>query len=859
MIVPESASPPGNGVPRPKAAGRSIFVGGEKLEVRGATYGTFRPDPLGVPYPDPTRVRADFEAMAQEGLNAVRVYTVPPTWLLDAALESGLRVMVGVPWEQHVAYLDDRHIRRHVTARVRRGVSASRGHPAILCHAIGNEIPSNIVRWHGRRRVEEHLRALCEVARDADPDALLTYVNYPSTEYLDLPFLDLVAFNVFLESVGELSAYVARLHNLAGDRPLLLTELGLDSRRHGLDAQALLLEEQLYRVRESGASGSFVFSWTDEWHRGGWDVEDWDFGLTTRDRRPKPALAAVRSAFSRRLAPRRGWPRITVVVCVYNGARWIGDCLEGCRSIDYPNYEVVVVDNGSTDGTPEIASLYDVRLVRTPATGLSAARNVGLAAADGEIVAYVDADARPDPDWLTHLALAFDTEEFVAVGGPNIAPPEAGGFASCVANAPGGPVHVLIGDREADHIPGCNMAFRKEALQEIDGFDPLFRVAGDDVDVCWRLQKRGWKLGFAPAAVVWHHPRESLGQFWRQQRGYGAAEALLEAKWPEKYNAAGHVTWRGRVYGPPTVAATGRLSRVYAGTWGAAGYQHLEARSAAPLWHLAMMPEWYLALGVLAALSTLGLLWSPLLLALPAFLGGFALTLVRAGWGAARARFADGPLHPAERSRRIQTVMLLHLVQPAARLWGRLTTGLVPWRGRARASRFVWPPVRRLETWREHGEPLGRTLTRVERSLRRDRSAVRKGGGYDRWDLQVDGGSLGYARLRSCAEDHGHGRQFMRVEIRPGLTAWAWLAVLGGALLTSWAFLDGAWLVSTVLGTVPVLAALRGAWESGFSAAALAEAATEAETVLSIEHNPDPTPGSISDGRMVGSRTAIAR
>ena len=116
-------------------------------------------------------------------------------------------------------------------------------------------------------------------------------------------------------------------------------------------------------------------------------------------------------------------------------------------------------------------------------------------------------------------------------------------IAECVASSPGGPVHVLQSDQEAEHIPGCNMAFRRDCLQEIGGFDEQFRVAGDDVDVCWRIQERGWKLGFSPAAMVWHHRRNSLRTYWKQQKGYGKAEALLENKWPEKYNAAGHITW----------------------------------------------------------------------------------------------------------------------------------------------------------------------------------------------------------------------------------------------------------------------------------------------------------------------------
>ena len=91
-----------------------------------------------------------------------------------------------------------------------------------------------------------------------------------------------------------------------------------------------------------------------------------------------------------------------------------------------------------------------------------------------------------------------------AVGGPNLTP-EDGWLAACVAAAPGQPTHVLESDQIAEHIPGCNMAFRREALVAIDGFDPQYRKAGDDVDVCWRLQQEGMWITFAPAAFVWHH------------------------------------------------------------------------------------------------------------------------------------------------------------------------------------------------------------------------------------------------------------------------------------------------------------------------------------------------------------------
>ena len=176
-------------------------------------------------------------------------------------------------------------------------------------------------------------------------------MSFPTTEYLQLPMLDLVCFNVYLESETPFAAYLARLQTVAGERPLLITEIGLDSRRNGLADQARSLSWQLTSAFAGGCAGAFVFAWTDEWFRGGYEIEDWDFGLTDRKRCPKPALAAVRDAFAAvPFPPDREWPRISVVVCSYNGARTIRDCLEGASTLDYPNYEVVWADVDTVDG-----------------------------------------------------------------------------------------------------------------------------------------------------------------------------------------------------------------------------------------------------------------------------------------------------------------------------------------------------------------------------------------------------------------------------------------------------------------------------------------------------------------------------
>jgi GT2 family glycosyltransferase len=798
-----------NGV-RPHVQGKFIFVGNEKVYVRGVTYGTFCPDEDGNEYHDPEVVERDFAQMAANGLTAVRTYTVPPRWFLDAAQRHNLHVMVGLPWEQHVAFLDNKKRARSIEERVGNGVCACAGHPAVLCYAIGNEIPAPIVRWYGHRRVERYLERLYRTAKAADPEGLVTYVNYPTTEYLQLPFVDLMCFNVYLESPKRLEAYLARLHNIAGNRPLILAEIGLDSRRHGEDAQARALDGQVRTAFATGCAGAFVFAWTDEWYRGGYAIEDWDFGLTARDRRPKLALAAVRNAFAEvPFPPDLPFPRISVVICSYNGQRTIGNCLEGLRKLHYPNFEVIVVNDGSTDATAAIAHDYGFRVISTENRGLSNARNVGMEAATGEIVAYIDDDARPDPHWLPYLATTFLSTEHAGVGGPNIAPPGDGPIADCVANAPGGPVHVLLSDQEAEHIPGCNMAFRKTHLKAVGGFDPQFRIAGDDVDICWRLQQCGWTLGFSPAAMVWHHRRNSLRAYWKQQKSYGKAEALLERKWPEKYNAAGHLTWAGRLYGRGlTQMLSQHTRRIYHGIWGSALFQSVYQPAAGTLSTLALMPEWYLLIVALAVLSLLGILWTPLLLALPLLALAVGALLVQAALSAAQASFTS-----ASRSRITQLKLrgltaLLHLLQPLARLCGRLRYGLTPWRWRG-APDLALPRARTSTLWSECWRVPAERLQSIEGALRAAGICVRRGGDYDRWDLEVRGGILGTVRTLMALEEHGAGNQLVRVRSWPVCSAKALVLLLLFAILSIGAALGHAWTASLVLGGVALLLALR--------------------------------------------------
>ena len=821
-----------SGRERPTARGRWVAAGDRKLYVRGVTYGTFRPH-NGSSFPAPDTVKRDFAAMAARGLNAVRTYTVPPSWLLDLAAEHGIYVMVGVPWEQHVTFLDDPGRASSIEDRVRAGVHASAGHPAILCYALGNEIPASIVRWHGRRRVEAFLSRLCSVAKLEDPEGLVTYVNYPSTEYIELPCLDLVCFNVFLESERAFESYLARLQNIAGDRPLLITEAGLDSRRHGEGGQADALRWQVRRSFATGAAGIFLFSWTDEWHRGGQDVSDWNFGLVDRTRRPKPSLAATQDAFADAPFPAdRRWPRISAIVCTHNGARTLSACLDALARLDYPDYEVIVVDDGSSDESAAIAARPDVRLMRTSHQGLAAARNVGLDSATGTIIAYVDDDAYPDADWLHYLAAALMESDHAGAGGPNIPPPDEGHVARCVSAAPGGPVHVLVTDREAEHIPGCNMAFRKTALDAVGGFDPRFRIAGDDVDLCWRLQDAGETIGFSPGAVVYHRRRDSIRSYVRQQYEYGKAEALLERKWPSRHNRGGYLSWTGRVYGKGIGSGRHRREKINYGPWGTGLFQTVYQPPPGVLGLMPLLPEVYLALAILGVLAVLGALWSPLLIALPV-LGLVASGLIAAALrGSSAGTSAVGGSYLA-RVRTRGLISVLFLVQPLARLAGRLRHVRAPWRRRASYVSGV-PRIRQFAIWSEQWRAQKDRVLELEHRLIREGAVVRRGSAFDRWDLDVRVGTLSAARLRTAVEEHGRGRQMMRIRAWPK----PWLAGLAATALFA-SLTIAAWFEDAV-----AAAAILALGTAALAALGALDCSAAMGVVSSIVQRADATPAS---------------
>ena len=724
------------------ADGKHLAVAGETFVVRGVTYGSFVPRRDGSCYPETAQLRCDFAQIAALGLNTVRVYTAPPPDLLEAAEEHAIRVLAGIHYRDwRYEYTPGREAQRRVRDGGRRALDELlllwAGRPELLAVSVGNEVPADIVRVHGIVAVQDVLSEFAAHVHEADPDVLVTYTNYPTTEYLQVDGLSLATYNVFLEDAAALRRYIRHLQVVSGELPFVLTELGLAAHVHGDDAQAESLGRQLLAVDEVGCAGATVFSFTDEWGVNGEAVDGWGFGITTADRTPKAATTVVESWARGSVADvRTDWPTISVVVCAYDEQRTIEECLTSLARCDYPALEVVVCDDGSTDRTLEIARRFPFRILELPHGGLSEARNAGIAASTGDIVAFLDADAACHPHWPWHLALAFENDSVVAAGGPNLAFPSAPLIERTVALSPGAPTEVLLSDDRAEHVPGCNMAFRREAINAIGCFDPQYTSAGDDVDVCWKVLDKGGEIAFSYAAQVRHHRRSTVKSYLRQQRGYGRAEKLLWSAHCHRFNRLGQARWAGFIYGGARLLPSVLRPIVYHGYQGNAAFQTVTSRPAE------------------AALGSAG---AVLPLSLPVAVAGIVAAVAMSPWWIAVTLFAvvavvfygvavavalQVPFGEPEPRRLRLLVGVLHVAQPFARSWGRL-------RG---PRRVKLEPVSR-QWWGDRAS----WLQDLERRFRADGGTVRIGGPNDDWDLEIR-------------------RHFARVRITSAV-AWKWSPV----------------------------------------------------------------------------------
>ncbi|HEY3860483.1 MAG TPA: glycosyltransferase [Verrucomicrobiae bacterium] len=764
--------------PRLAVSGKFFRLGEAKFHPKGVTYGPFRPNSGGEPFPEPATAERDFDLLLRLGANLLRVYHIPPRWLLDLAQRKGLKLLIDVPWSKHLCFLDSAVFQQQARDAVRKAVQSCARHPAVFAYSMVNELPPDIVRWSGARAVEEFLEQLADEAKWVDPECLCTFGNYPPTEFLSPRNFDFLSFNVYLHQQRPFENYLARLQMLAEARPLVLGEIGIDSIREGEEQQAEILGWQIESAFRAGLAGAVVFSFTDEWHKDGRDVPDWSFGLTTAAREPRPAFEMVRRKFEQ--APRfplQRYPKVSVVVACYNGGRTLQPCLDSLVRLDYPAYEIIVVDDGSTDITRQVASLYkNIRSIQQTHQGLSVARNTGLFAGDGEVVAFTDADCRADEDWLYYLVSDLLKGSFVGMGGHNFLPPDDSAVAAAVMVSPGGPAHVMLTDRQAEHIPGCNMAFYKWALAEIAGFDPIFHRAGDDVDICWRLQERGYRIGFSPPAFVWHYRRSTLAAYLRQQSGYGEAEAMLVRRHPEYFNSIGGSVWQGRIYTASKFGLTVRKPIIYHGLFGTGFFQSVYRTEPAVALMLCTSLEYHVLVNLpLLALSVPFRALLPLALASAALsLGVCAVAGAQAELPRDKQRFWSRPV-----------VALLFFLQPIVRGWaryqGRLNFGPTPKKAveslASLSMRDGGGAVEHVEYWSNTAMDRLEFVRRVLERLDQEGWETKPDAGWSDFDVEIMGSRWCYLQLATVVEPHANGRQMARCRLRAAWSLFAKVAL----------------------------------------------------------------------------------
>ena len=236
-------------------------------------------------------------------------------------------------------------------------------------------------------------------------------------------------------------------------------------------------------------------------------------------------------------------PLASVIVPVFNGALTLDACLNAlCQQTIVPGrYEVLVVDDGSTDGSAQVGAQYGVTLIRQDHAGAAAARNRGAQQARGSILAFTDADCEPCPDWIEQMLAPFDDRSVVGVKGAYRTRQS-----SLVARFAQAEYEEKY-DRLAravriDFIDTYAAAFRRDIFFEQGGFDPEFQF-DEDQEFSFRLARAGYTMVFAPAAIVYHLHPSGLWAYARRKAQIGRWKVRVHLRHPTKAASDSYTPW----------------------------------------------------------------------------------------------------------------------------------------------------------------------------------------------------------------------------------------------------------------------------------------------------------------------------
>ncbi|MEM1179674.1 MAG: glycosyltransferase [Acidobacteriota bacterium] len=243
---------------------------------------------------------------------------------------------------------------------------------------------------------------------------------------------------------------------------------------------------------------------------------------------------------------------VTVVVVAHNEEAKISACLGSlaAQDIDGTDVELILVDDGSTDRTVELArgAAPGLVVISNPSKSISSNRNRGFRAASHAYVAFIDADCEAPAHWLRTLVasladLRAGSGALGAVGGANVPPSGETRFYDALALmlnthlGSRGSVQGMVFDqaKKVDHLPGLNVLYVKEALEAVDGWDERFALIGEDEDLSRRLGKGGFELFYVPGAAVVHRQRANFRAWAKNMFTYGKGRVWLVRRHPEAF------------------------------------------------------------------------------------------------------------------------------------------------------------------------------------------------------------------------------------------------------------------------------------------------------------------------------------
>jgi hypothetical protein len=349
------------------------------------------------------------------------------------------------------------------------------------------------------------------------------------------------------------------------------------------------------------------------------------------------------------------------------------------------------------------------------------------------------------------------------------------------------------------------MAFRRNVLLELGGFDPIYRAAGDDVDICWRFQDAGYTIGFSPAAVVWHFRRNTVAAYCAQQRGYGKAEALVYSKHPFRFNLFGQAKWLGRIYGNlSTSLLLSRRPVIYSGVFGRGLFQTLYEPPSSLTALLPLSFEWsatslHLALGGIIGGGWLWLLTVPQL-----------VTWVMCVNGARKAPIDGRFAAPKARA----LVALLIYLGPLLRGWERIRWRVKEMRTQEhirlvateQRARIDWKlRAFNLAYWSDGGAEKEALIGGLMKFLVPQKYFVVPDTGWSSWDLDIARGLCSRALVVVCVENHGEAKRLLRVRCAMRFSRFALFLLRSCAGLTAFALIVGWPLTAAALAAAGVM------------------------------------------------------